>query len=427
MVKMISLQASIANDLGNSHKKMIINDQHLPNTPSVIKKIQVIPNEADTQLSTKVDLLYNDLTVDITSDGFMQYSTGVFMVGQNALSTGSFLSMDIDLGGSLYSGKHQDDVPLVVTLGNTAAWAIKKAFAQGDITENDLDVVINVDVDIMTTSIPASEWTPEKADILAKRFTKSGHSVKVYLGKTPILVNIKFAFVKVFQEGGLAMMGIANSKDDILKGMKSTYKVNPTDSAELKAFKEKVLKLTPKDLLEGKKLGLDIGAGTSDVPYIDGIYPDSKLSKGIAAGIGHAEQFAAEALSAALDGAVDYSRHQYDKILSDSKHNHHQKAKMFIKEGYEVQAVEIFNFFNRRQRAVNADFKFIPVFGGGSIDLYDHLHDRMLRLSLSLGAILVWIPAEYAVLVNVLGLNAYIKQFKKAADEKGIVVTESES
>lgn len=384
----------VAGDTGNVTLKVSINGKPIEDQPSVIKRMNITPTIAEGGISTKVDLLFKDLAVHITSDAIER--SGLFYVGYRALQQPQSEAMNIKLGE-----KHLSDVPVIGTLATIAANAVKEAYAKTNTLPKQIDTENS-----LATNIPAAKWNPSKSTHLEQRYLNKGkdHLVIVYVGEEQVLVRVKFTQVKVTQEGMPAHYKLISAQDDILRKMKESYAADPSDNEEEAKRKKAIRDMKPEDFTNLRSLGMDIGAGTTEKIYMEGKKPVAAKSFGIIGGIGHAATEAANALNETLKGALNVNRHQFDEILLDTKHVHHERAKQCMDDANYELAKMLFEQYQERYDAVGGNVDFIPVYGGGSITLEEYLYPKMLDFANRVSAILVWIPAEYAPYMNRDGL-----------------------
>lgn len=368
----------IANDIGNSETKMIIAD-NLLKQPSVYKRLFKTPNVTETNIDKAVANLQDEILVNITSKSLKR--NGLFFVGNRANQTADQIeNMNINLGN-----KHRHDVPVVTTLSMIATWAVEENYKKNGKLPSSLDVT-----SVMTSAIPASEYTTDKARHLENRFADYEHVVVVYVADELVTVTINFKGVKVTQEGVPALYALLESNHDILDNYNNEYKndAKPTD------FQNK------------KILHVDIGDGTTEYIYTVGLNPKPDVCSGERRGVGHATEQAVKMLNDSTDGFVRLNRQQFMYALRDESHKQHEKAKDYMHEARFSQAQKIIEDVQEKyMNNAASDVDVITVYGGGSIQFKDDLYDDLLGFCGTVGCELLWIPKKYAVNMNVRGMK----------------------
>src|SRR5690606_30372298 len=138
----MDLNLRVANDIGNSTTKMIINEK-LERQPSVVKRVLTKPNVSEANVKKNVENLFDELLVHITSKAIKR--DGLFMIGKRANQTADKVeNMNITLGE-----KHKHDIPVLMTLSMNAASAVQLAFHE----TKELPKSLNVNL-VMSTAIP---------------------------------------------------------------------------------------------------------------------------------------------------------------------------------------------------------------------------------------------------------------------------------
>ncbi|MCR8860420.1 ParM/StbA family protein [Bacillus pseudomycoides] len=398
---------NMKSDIGNNKVKFKIGDK-VEKVQSVYKRlfVPIVPSEASIEKC--VTNLLNELSVNITSSSIKR--SGQFLVGERAMNFGKDVkSMDISEGG-----KYVDDLPLIHTISIIAAKAIQNAFADS----KELSETLNVTVDLIT-AIPASEWTPERARILRDRFlnkqkktdetqveTKNGaHIAIVDVAETKVSVTIKFNDVKVTREGipplYLMLKAIREKK------LKMFEKYVDFCEKELKYTKEKIVSLITEEVFSRKKiLHIDIGDGTTEYIYTDGVNPKSDACTGEKRGVGHAIIEAIKLLQSHKSGVGDLTRQQFSEILKNQNHKFYDEATSFFAETRFVQAENILQDIKNKYRDNTAsEAEIIAVYGGGSIGFEEDLYEELSHFCVRNGLELLWIPEEYAIDMNIEGMD----------------------
>ncbi len=391
-------------DSGNVKAKTIISGKKLPDIPNVIKRVHSLPKVSDDNLSTQIDRIFDELTVNITSNAIDR--GGLVFIGKRALMHAPAIAMPIKNGK-----KYESDVTIITTLGIIAAEAVARAYKEN----GELPVSIECQ-DVISSMIPATQAEPINCEFLERRYLNNGqpHVVIVHVGYQQVHVSITFVDAKVTMEGLPAIYFIAKKPDEvdseskgneILASIRELYAADPGDDDRLKAWKAKVCKMELDELVQQRSLALDIGAGTSDLPVMNGFVPDRERSEGIEAGVGHAEESAARALNEELGNNLSVTRHQFDDILLDKLHPHHATAVELMETANYEQAEFIFNKFTERYQEIGGNAGLFIVYGGGSITFRKYLLPMMFKFSCQVRGILLWIKPEHAPYVNRDGLD----------------------
>jgi len=372
------LNLKIANDIGNSETKMIVNNE-LIKQPSVVKRLLTKPNVTETDIDKNVANLLDELVVNITSQGLKR--DGLYFVGKRANITADQVeNINIKLGN-----KHKHHIPVIMTLSMTAGYAVQLAYRENNELPSNLSLKV-----MMTSAIPASEYDIDKARQLENRFLNDDHIVIVYVGEKAVTVNLTFEQVKVTQEGVPALYALLESDKDILKNYNKEYR------------KE----VTPREFKNKKILHVDIGDGTTEYIYTVGLNPIKDACSGERRGVGHATEEATKLLKDEVGGHININRQQFISILKDSSHNLHELAVRFMEEARYLQAQQIFEDIQEKymtNTAANVDV--IAVYGGGSIQFKDDLYEELLDFANEVHCEVVWIPESYAVNMNVNGMQ----------------------
>lgn len=185
----MSVLCNLKADIGNSKVKFKIDDK-VQKIPSVYKRLFKPLTPSETDIEKCVVNLLDDLNVHITSSSIKR--SGQFLVGKRAMNFAKdTTTMDIEEGG-----KHEDDLPIIHLVSIVAAKAIQKEFGETRELPKTLDVKVN-----LTTAIPASEWKPEHARELERRFVEKSHIAIVDVAEEKVTVTVTFEKVRVTREG----------------------------------------------------------------------------------------------------------------------------------------------------------------------------------------------------------------------------------
>jgi plasmid segregation protein ParM len=367
----------VANDIGNSETKMIVNDT-LIKQPSVVKRLLSKPNVMETNVEKNIVNLLDELIVHVTSNAIKR--SGLYFIGKRANMTADKVeNMNIKLGN-----KSKHDIPVLMTLSMLAARSVQLAYQENQ----ELPPSISVDVS-MTTAIPASEYSADQARYLEGRFTNNDHVVIVYVGETPVTVTLHFQIVKVTQEGVPALYALLESKNEILKNYNEYYQ------------KQAV----PKDFANKRILHVDIGDGTTEYIYTVGMNPVTDVCSGEKRGVGHATEEATQLLKEEVGGFLNLNRQQFMDIFRDPSHNLHDLAVRFMQEARYSQAQRILEDIQEKYSDIAGNVDVIAVYGGGSIQFKEELYEELLDFANTVHCEVLWIPEKYAVDMNVNGLH----------------------
>ena len=367
----------VANDIGNSETKMIVNDT-LIKQPSVVKRLLSKPNVMETNVEKNIADLLDELIVHVTSNAIKR--SGLYFIGKRANMTADKVeNMNIKLGN-----KSKHDIPVLMTLSMLAARSVQLAYQENQ----ELPPSISVDVS-MTTAIPASEYSADQARYLEGRFTSNDHVVIVYVGETPVTVTLHFQTVKVTQEGIPALYALLESENEILKNYNEHYK------------KQAV----PKDFANKRILHVDIGDGTTEYIYTVGMNPVTDVCSGEKRGVGHATEEATQLLKEEVGGFLNLNRQQFMDIFRDPSHHLHDLAVRFMQEARYSQAQRILEDIQEKYSDIAGNVDVIAVYGGGSIQFKEELYEELLDFANTVHCEVLWIPKKYAVDMNVNGLH----------------------
>ena len=328
----------------------------------------------------------------------------IYYIGKTAITGG----LDIyNMGLGLDNDKSNSEVPIVNTLGQIAAYSVKKAYY-----ENNLNNQISVIVD-MVTALPVTQHTKATAAIFADRFMKGRHNVIVYLGSQAITVDILFRYVKILPEGipTVHYLQAELQTSSIFNEFSHKYNVKIDGTY----FKNK------------KILHVSIGDGTTELPLTDDILFDPFFIKGLDNGTGHAIEKALEPFKKDAHLRM-FSRQDFSKVLRDDEHKYHKFAADRIHEPLEAEAVEIYHAIMQQIQKSKNEVDIIMVYGGGSVLMRKHLEPKLEDMCTKANIKLFYVPTEYAVPVEAFGMYAFAKgNIFNALLEKHINSVESEA
>lgn len=379
-------------DIGNSELKMMINGE-LIKQQNVNKRIFGRVKSKEGSLQHSVTNLMNDIHVHVTSNAIER--DGKFYVGYRAAhSNGKPDALDIELGD-----KHKRDLPVVNVLSVMASKAVQTVYNEGEELPKNIEIPAS-----LILAIPASEYEPSKARFLESRFKDNEHVVIVYVGEEKVTVQITFEVVKVTREGVPALYAIFEGESDMFTDFCELYKLENIDG---QYFKDK------------KVLHADIGDGTTEYIYSNGLNPVPDACWGEKRGIGHAIEGAIKLLQEDYKGGVDINRQQFSELVTDSDDKKHDKAVEFLEETRYMQAQGIYNDIEKSYIYKTASkAEVLAVYGGGSIALKGDLYKKLLAFCKVNDIQLLWIPEKYATEMNVKGMEILSEKLLSKVSQK---------
>lgn len=374
----------LANDIGNDKFKILEPGmKEVTKIPSAYKWLTRKPSVHETDVTKNVVNLLDQLLVNITSESID--TLGLYMVGERAIQSADDVdNMDIEM-----SEKHTDDLPIINTLAYVAARAVQKDFEASGQLNSKLDVDV-----FMSSAIPASQHNVETAKHLEDRFLKSPHTVIVYVGDKHVTVNLTFVKVKVTKEGIPALYNVFEGPLDMFEQYIEEYK---------EANKEK-----PMREFKGRKImHVDIGSGTTEYTFTVGPNPKPDVCTGERQGVGHAIEEAIASMAQERMG-LSINRQQFAKYIErpDEYPKDHKLAVKHLSIARKRQVKKILSDIQRKYvKTLSSEPEIICVYGGGSIEFKEDMYDKLKTFTDSVDAKLLWIPAKYAVEMNVKGLD----------------------
>lgn len=384
-VNPFSMNYVLNEDFGNDKMKVLEPGlKDIIKIPSVFKRVTKVPNVQETDMNKNVVNLLDQLVVNITSYAIKH--SGLYLIGEKALkSSKDVRNMNIEI-----ENKHTSDVPLINTLGFVAARAVQKAYKK----ENQLPKVIHVKT-YMASAIPASQHNIDTAKYLEDRFTENEHVVIVYVGKETVTVQIKFERVKITKEGVPALYAIFEGPKEIFKEFNEEYR------------KEDEEPITGEDFTINKMMHVDIGSGTTEYIYTVGVNPSPDQCTGERHGVGHAINAAIEMMEEERKG-LNISRQQFSKYIEhpDEYSKDSDLIKESLQEGCINQVDSIMQDVKEKYiNTMQSEPEIIAVYGGGSIVFKEEMYEELKGFAHEQGAKILWIPKEFAVDMNVRGLD----------------------
>ncbi|MCQ6342321.1 ParM/StbA family protein [Bacillus cereus] len=389
-------------DIGNSELKMMINGEMIKQQ-NVNKRVFGRVKNKEASLQQSVTNLMDEMCVHVTSDAIER--DGKFYVGYRAAhSNGKPDSLDIELGD-----KHKRDLPVINVLSVMASKAVQNNY------DGEKELPKNIEITAsLILAIPASEYEPSKARFLENRFKDNKHIVIVYVGEEKATVQIEFEIVKVTREGVPALYAIFEGEQDMFDDFNDLYKKENEDNEdeEVKKVKEKESKLYLEKNVDGeyfknkKTLHADIGDGTSEYIFSDGLNPIPDACWGEKRGVGHAIIDAIKLLIEEYEGGLDINRQQFTELVTNLDDKKHDKAVEFLEETRYMQAQGIYDDIEKSYIYKTASkAEILAIYGGGSIALKDDLYKKVLEFCKVNDMQLLWIPEKYATEMNVRGME----------------------
>ncbi|WP_186672981.1 ParM/StbA family protein [Sporosarcina sp. BP05] len=374
----------LANDIGND--KMKIRETESPELgvikiESAYRKLTMVPEIQELDLKKNVVNLLDNLVVNITSSSIER--SGLYSIGKKATDTSkaNLYNMDIETGK-----KHEEDFMLIGTLGFVAARTIQKEFElSGEVRESLTTSVY------MSTAIPASQHNAISARALEERFTKPTHIVIVFLGEKQITINISFKKVKVMKEGVPALYAILEGDEEMFE------EFNVENSSEWNGS----------DFADKKIMHADIGSGTTEYVFTNGVNPVSDRCTGERQGMGHAIAEAIKLMEKKREG-LSINRQQFSKYIErpDEFPKDSEVAKNLLSDTRVEQADNIFkSITNKNKNIMSNETEVFAVYGGGSIEFKEEMYEKLKEYAKKENAKVLWIPKGNAVTMNADGLN----------------------
>lgn len=404
-----------ANDLGYGYLKAaeVFEDETAYNNAEVNPIPSVIAVQREQDLSKPVEF-DNDTQKDDYFENFLDHmdlsissssvrSQGRFLVGQAALDSHlSLRSFDVND----YIGKAENDISVILTLSVIAGMQVKKLYKNGQ----DLTDPIKVKVK-MATGLPIMESKQVSvSEHYEQKFMDSKHTVTFHNFSDPITVVISFEKVYVGREGELAQLYINFADDKLRQSIINNFKENyPTLAKDVQSD----------DLFNAQNvLGIDIGAGTTDiVSVIDGKV-NVAASSSLPVGYGSVLQDAVDFM--VLNRININDRSQLAAFLAEPatalSRSKKQKVEQIVEAQEQPFVDKIIDATSKAVRLAGANVDLAYVYGGGSIPMKStDLHDKLTK-KLSDGfnggitIPVIWIDDDFAQDLNLMGLYLLAQQ-----------------
>lgn len=362
----------VGNDNGNSEHDLIINGDLIAQ-PNVFAKVRKLPALDEVNKNYVINNIHDNLIVTCEDP------SGIYYIGNYALKSGQKIR-NIEVG--IDNNKIESDIVMVNTLSQIAGFGAKEYYNKF----KNFDDIIEVKVD-MTTSLPISYYSHQKAIEFANKFLSKSHMVTVHIGNSSARVKIDFDFVKVIPEGVTSIFALREADNDLF----NEYNLKNQDKLNNSYFNN------------ARVLHVAIGEGTSEFPITEGIEFNPEFIKGTNNGIGHAIDKAIEEFKS-LKGLSKFSRQDYSKLLLDTKHKFHDVAMELVEPYIEEQSEEILHHVRTEIQKANNEVDIICVYGGGSIFMRNYLEENLKHLCDRAEIKLLYIPEKYAVTLEAKGL-----------------------
>jgi plasmid segregation protein ParM len=377
----------IGNDNGNSEHDMII-DGRLIQQPNVNCTVDELPWSEEQAPESFIKNLQDQLVVTIDSPSARP---GMYYIGKFALESGEILD-NLQIGIDL---KCDMDLPVVNTLAQIAAVAVQRAYEE----EKKIPDQIEIEAD-MATALPVTQHTDENSAKFEKRFASGSHHVTVHLGIQRVAVKIVFPFTKVVPEATPVIFALQKDAEgnwregDIFQEFAETYEIDKKFSGSY--FKDKRI------------LHIDIGDGSTEYPITEGNKFLRQFVHGSHHGAGYAIEEALEEFNRLIH-LPDSPRQFFSDVIKNPKHKYHARAIKTLKRPLDSQVRQIMQNVKRQLTKARNEIDLICVYGGGSILMRSVLYAQLQELCDEREMKLLYVPAEYAVQMNAMGLDAFVR------------------
>jgi plasmid segregation protein ParM len=377
----------VGNDNGNSEHDLII-DGKLIQQPNVNCTVDELPWSEEQVPESFIQNLQEQLVVTIDSPAARP---GMYYVGKFALESGEIVD-NLQIG---IDQKCDMDLPVVNTLAQIAALAVQKAYEEEKIIPDKIEV----DVD-MATALPVTQHSDETSAKFEKRFTSGSHHITVHLGMKRVSVKIIFLYAKVVPEATPVIFTLqkdaeGNWRDgDIYGDFAQTYKLEKKFNGSY--FKDKRI------------LHVDIGDGSTEYPITEGNKFLRQFVYGSHHGTGYAMEEALDEFNR-LIRLPNSPRQFFSDVIKNQGHKYHARAIKTLRRPLESQVRQIVQNVKRQLNKARNEIDLVCVYGGGSILMRSILYPLLKELCAEREMQLLYIPAEYAVQLNAMGLDAFVR------------------
>ncbi|WP_308636902.1 ParM/StbA family protein [Paenibacillus silvisoli] len=377
----------VGNDNGNSEHDLVI-DGKLVQQPNVNCRVDELPWREEQVPESFIKSLQDQLVVTIDSPSARP---GMYYVGKFALESGEIID-NIQIG---IDSKSDMDLPVVNTLAQIAAAAVQKAYEEEKLVPAQLDIEVD-----MATALPVTQHTDETSARFERRFTNGKHHVTVHLGTHRVAVNIVFPFVKVVPEATpviftLQKDGAGNWREgEIFDEFTASYGIEKKFNGSF--FKDKRI------------LHVDIGDGSTEYPITEGNRFLRQFVHGSHHGAGYAIEEALQEFNRLIH-LPDSPRQFFSDVLKNPKHKYHARALKTLRRPLESQVKQIVQHVKKQLTKARNEIDLICVYGGGSILMRTILYPYLKELCDEREIKLLYIPADHAVELNAMGLDAFVR------------------
>lgn len=377
----------VGNDNGNSEHDLII-DGRLIQQPNVNCTVDELPWDEEQAPDSFVKQLQDQLVVTIDSPAARP---GMYYVGKFALESGEILD-NLQIGIDM---KSDMDLPVVNTLAQIAAAAVQKAVEE----EKRIPEHIEVDVD-MATALPVTQHNDETSAKFERRFMAGSHHVTVHLGLQRVGVKIVFAYTKVVPEATPVIFALQKDADgnwregDIFREFVERYEIEKKFNGSF--FRDKRI------------LHIDIGDGSTEYPITEGNKFLRQFVHGSHHGAGYAIEEALDEFNRLIH-LPNSPRQFFSDVIKNPKHKYHARAIKTLKRPMESQVRQIVQNVKRQLTKARNEIDLLCVYGGGSILMRSMLYPLLDELCKEREMKLLYIPKEFAVQMNALGLDAFVR------------------
>ncbi|MBD2846867.1 ParM/StbA family protein [Paenibacillus sp. IB182496] len=377
----------VGNDNGNSEHDMIIDGNTIVQ-PNVNCTVDALPWSEDQAPESFIKNLQDQLVVTIDSPAARP---GMYYVGKFALESGEILD-NLQIGIDL---KCDMDLPVVNSLAQIAAVAVQKHYEE----EKKIPEAIEVAVD-MATALPVTQHTDETSAKFERRFMNGTHHVTVHLGIQRVAVKVTFAFAKVVPEATPVIFTLQKDAEgnwregDIYQEFVDTYAVGKSFNGSF--FKDKRI------------LHVDIGDGSTEYPITEGNKFLRQFVYGTHHGAGYAIEEALDDFNRLLH-LPDSPRQFFSDVVKNPKHKYYARAIKTLKRPLESQVRQIVQNVKKQLTKARNEIDVITVYGGGSILMRTLLYPQLKELCDEREMKLLYIPPQYAVQMNAMGLDAFVR------------------
>jgi plasmid segregation protein ParM len=377
----------VGNDNGNSEHDLII-DGKLIQQPNVNCTVDELPWSEEQAPESFIKNLQEQLVVTVDSPAARP---GMYYVGKFALESGEILD-NLQIGIDM---KCDVDLPVVNTLAQIAAVAVQKSYEEGKKVPDHIDVEVD-----MATALPVTQHTDETSAKFEKRFTSGSHHVTVHLGIHRVTVKIVFPFTKVIPEATPVIFTLQKDasgnwrEGEIFQEFVENYEMDKKFNGNY--FKDKRI------------LHVDIGDGSTEYPITEGNKFLRQFVHGSHHGTGYAIEEALDEFNRLIH-LPDSPRQFFSDVIKNPKHKYHARAIKTLKRPMESQVRQIVQNVKRQLTKARNEIDLICVYGGGSILMRSLLYPRLEELCVEREMQLLYIPAGYAVQMNAMGLDSFVR------------------